>query len=529
MNAPLPLVSGPNGGHHPAVMNRRVRDLALIGVGWLIPVVIALGIVREVPNPSFVLAFAVMFGVTGVLALMFSRRLELTVMVLAIYLGCLDGPVKLLSAGHEATAVIRDVLIFAVCLGAIMRLVASRQRIQLPPLSGWIVAWVLLVLVNAVNPNTDGIVKALGGFRQELEWIPFFFFGYALIRSKARFRQMFLLLGVIALANGLVSTYQTRLTPGQLAAWGPGYHERVNGTSTGKGTGTTGRKYISEGVERVRPMALGSDSGFGGSIGVIALAGALSLLAVQRRRRRWIAVLLCVGSLLAVATCLGRLQVVGSVIALFAFAGLSLCAGRRVGRPLKALLAIMALALPLGLVLISAEGAGVFSRYESIGSKATSYKTGSREEVLKDIEADPFGFGLGTAGAATGFGGRSTVTLEGHSFSAETQYNFVTDELGLPGLLLYVSFSLMLMTLAVRRLRRVEDVDVRICIVGVFAAFIAVFIMGTDGPVLGTAASGPFFWLTGGIAAYWLAGPGQRSKSSGSEHTAGPTIAAGAV
>jgi len=46
------------------------------------------------------------------------------------------------------------------------------------------------------------VLKTLGGYRQELEWVPFFFFGYLFVRSKRRLRKLFLLLGVIALANG---------------------------------------------------------------------------------------------------------------------------------------------------------------------------------------------------------------------------------------------------------------------------------------------------------------------------------------
>ena len=54
------------------------------------------------------------------------------------------------------------------------------------------------VIVEAFDPKTLGLLKVLGGFRQQLEWVPFFFFGYALIRTKRRFRQLFLVLGVIA-------------------------------------------------------------------------------------------------------------------------------------------------------------------------------------------------------------------------------------------------------------------------------------------------------------------------------------------
>src|SRR5437899_2578652 len=76
---------------------------------------------------------------------------------------------------------------------------------------------------------TAGILKVLGGFRQQLQFLPFFFLGYAVMRSKPQLRRMFLILGVIALANGAVATYQTQISPTQLAGWGAGYQTKVRG------------------------------------------------------------------------------------------------------------------------------------------------------------------------------------------------------------------------------------------------------------------------------------------------------------
>ena len=99
--------------------------------------------------------------------------------------------------------------------------------------------------------------------------------------------------------------------------------------------------------------------------------------------------------------------------------------------------------------------------------------------------------------------------LEGHNVSSETEYNFVSDELGLPGLLLWVAFSIRLLVLALRRLPRVRDIELRIYLAAVFATFIAFTIMGFSGPTMSSAAFGPFFWSAAGIAAYWFAGPGR--------------------
>src|SRR5207248_10874552 len=117
-----------------------------------------------------------------------------------------------------------------------------------------------------------------------------------------------------------------------------------------------GRVFVSEGKARVRPMALGSDSGRGGGLGVITLPGVLALLAVASVRRRWVAILLCLGALLAIATSLGRIQVVGAVLAVLAFLGLATVAGRRVSRPIGALLAVISLAVPLGTACVQPTG-----------------------------------------------------------------------------------------------------------------------------------------------------------------------------
>jgi hypothetical protein len=284
MSTPQLRPSGATGGVHRAVLDRRIHDLVLIGLTGLIPAVIALGIVVEIPDASVatvVLVLGAIAGVVGVVALMASTRYEVTVTLLALYLGLLDGPVKLGLPGGELTHGVRNILILAVCVGAVMRLVVRREPVRLPALSGWVLAFVAVVALEAFNPKTPGILKVLGGFRQQLQWVPFFFFAFLLMRSKKRFRQFFLIVGVCALANGLVATYQTALSPAQLAAWGPGYRVLFQPVSVGKKAGHA-RVYGSEGEARVRPVGLGSDSGFSGGVGLLALPFSLALLATWR-------------------------------------------------------------------------------------------------------------------------------------------------------------------------------------------------------------------------------------------------------
>jgi hypothetical protein len=526
MSATEALLPNPAGGRpRPGLRSRRVRDLLRGSLAGVLALAIALGVTVAVPRPNFVLVFALLIGAVCVFALAACSRLEVTVTILALYLGLLDGPVKLMSASQAASSV-RDILIAAVSLGAIARLFARRERVRLPPLSGWVLAFVALVAIEAFNPRTHGLLKIAGGFRQNLEWVPFFFFGYALMRSKERLRKLFVLLGVLALINGAVSAYQTKLTPGQLSSWGPGYAQLFEDNSVAE-TGITARRYLSEGVAHVRPPGLGTDSGFGGGLGVIALPGALALLATGTGRRRWLAILLSLGALVGIATGLGRLQVVGAAIAVVGFLLLSLSAGERVSRPLAAVLTVAAFALPLGALLVSLEGANVFSRYESIEPNSvvqtsTTYKKKSLELIPGYIASAPFGFGLATAGSASSFGGKETEALEGHGVSSETQYNYVEDELGAAGLILWVALALQVIVLVVRRLPLVADVEVRIDLAAVFAVFIAFALMGLEGSFMSSAAGGPFFWFAVGIAAYWLAGPGRtRARSIGAIAPAG--------
>jgi|GEM_PF-713962 len=509
-------------GVHPAVLERRVQDLSRAGLGALAPLAIGLTIVIAVPKPNVALVLGMIVAVVGLVWLIASPRLEVTVTVLAIYLGMLDGPVKLLSSGGAVASGLRNILVVGVALGALLRLVVKRERISLPAMSGWVLGLVLIVVVEAFNPQTPSALSFVGGVRQQLQWVPFFFFGYVLVRSTGRFRKMFIILGVLALANAIVSTYQTRLSPGQLASWGPGYNNRIYG-SEAEGSAVSGKKigghrvYAAEGEAHVRPPALGSDSGFSGGMGVLALPGTLALLVLWRVRRRWIALVLVLGALVGVATGGGRTQLIGGVIGVLAFAALSSSLGKRMTRPVMALLAVTLIAVPLGAVFVAAVGSGTFKRYENIASPekavnaGTGDKAGSLSLLPHQLSVAPFGVGLATVGVVAGFGGKNSSLLEGHNVSAETQFNFIADELGLPGLILFTVFSLDVIFLAARRLRRIADPEQRLALAAVTAPLISLFAMGFVGPTTVGTTGGPYLFFASGIVAYWFAGPGWRS------------------
>src|SRR5262249_39058986 len=162
--------------------------------------------------------------------------------------GLLDGFLKLRTGSSLAT-VGRDALLYAVIAGIVARGVLRRQRLQLPPLSGWVLAFVVVVVVQMANPADFGIRHTAGALRPHLEFVPLFFIGYAVLRTRAALRAFFVLMLVIATANGIVGFVQLNLTPAQLAAWGPGYAQRINGTGLGVSQ-VSGRVFFTRGKPR---------------------------------------------------------------------------------------------------------------------------------------------------------------------------------------------------------------------------------------------------------------------------------------
>lgn len=514
---PYPNLATRAGAGHPTVLSRRARERLLLCMSAVIPLVIALVISVEMPNPSvkeIVEVFLLILGAVVVVALITSARYALTLTLLVVYLGLLDGPVKLEAANKLASG-FRDILIIAIGLGMLMRLSVRKTRVTLPPLAGWVLAFVAVALVEGLNPDTHGFLKALGGWRQGLEFVPFFFFGYLMLRSKHRFRQLFLILGVIALANGIVGAYQSRLSPSQLSAWGPGYGERV----AGKG-GQTGRTYSVEGISHARPPALGSDAGFGGPIGVLALPGLLALLTSGRLRRRWPVLLCCMGAVAGVATSASRSSIVMAVVVIASYAGLSVLARLRIGRPLAGLLALAVVVGGVGWALAAADGSQIFHRQESVLKIAGVTEDSGREsggdgkekhlsEIPRDMLDAPFGLGLGVTGSVAGFGGHEKVTIESEKVSGASAYNLLAVELGAPGLLLWVGFTVAALALALTGLRRVVDPELRMYLVAMLAGYIAFTVQGFVGPTLAVTPAGVYLWLVPGVIAYWFAGPGR--------------------
>jgi hypothetical protein len=427
------------------------------------------------------------------------KRVDQTLLALALYLGLLDGYVKL-STGSDKITLARDALVVAIAAGALLRSAQTTRRTALPPLAGFVFTFVAVVMIELANPSArGGLTTSLAGARQHLEFVPLFFLGYAFVRTESQIRKALFVFVLCAAAGGVVSYLQSKLSPDQLATWGPGYADRIHGTGAFAGAA---RLSFAGGVNSVRPFGLGSEVGSGAIVAALALPGMIALLLAGRPRVRWAIALLSVGVGLAVATSGSRGALITVFASLVAF-GLLAAASKNVAKAVAGI--AVAVALIFGaFVQLGPDNASTQRAQSITPGRALSTFSNDRGGSVKLfgslVTAYPFGAGLATAGPAAGFQ-REAGALE---LNAETQWNFLVIEAGIAGVVVYVALLLRLMWLALTRIRLVADPVLRLYLAALAAPIFAMLVAGFSGPTTASVPSAPFFWLVSGVLAYWL-------------------------
>ncbi|MEA2283047.1 MAG: hypothetical protein QOK21_3654 [Solirubrobacteraceae bacterium] len=465
------------------------------------------------------LGFAIVIG-TGVAigtALFFSERYTVSLGFLAAYLGLADGFLKLRYGGNAIT-VVRDVLVLAIVAGAIVRLAVRKTAVTLPPATGLVVAWVVVVLLQLFNPANGTLMHSVQALRQQIEWVPLFFLGFAVMRTKGRLRGFFVLLLVVTTINGIVALVQYRAGPDAVAAWGPGYADKIYGT-----VDLAGRTFYQGDNKHLRPFGLGSDTGFGGNLAVLAAPAAWAFIALTRRRAaQFLGAILAAGVVLAAVTSQTRLAVIGTVVAFassFAFA----MATRRAVVAIVSLLVLGGIAYG-AIAYIGHSSDQVFSRYSTIlGRKAVttpvSYKRGSFAQLPSLLEKHPFGAGFGSAGPGSSTPGAPATAKV---LDAENEFNFLLIETGVLGLVTLLAFHVGAVLRSVAAVRRQRDPETRLLLAGIAAPLVAMLVMWFGGPVTGAPPGSPFLWFGAGVIAYWAtagapprrAGPARKAAAA---------------
>ncbi len=209
---------------------------------------------------------------------------------------------------------------------------------------------------------------------------------------------------------------------------------------------------------------------------------------------------------LGVATSEARTAVIGSVIAIFAFA-LLVVTSRAGLRTVLAIGAAVILAYATLGVLSSNTSEGSFERFNSISnpgaavSTAFDYRKGTLAQIPSYAADHPLGAGFGAQGPAGSFAGGS-----GSKGNAESEPTFLLLELGIPGLVVMLGFNLMLMYLSVTRIRRIGDRETRLLLTAIAAPLFAIFSTWFVGVATTTSPTSPYLWFAAGTLALWLVG-----------------------
>ena len=469
--------------------------LVLLGVG---AAGIAAGATRVLANHGTTRTTVVLVLIVGSAWFLCTKRTSLALALLMLYLGLLDGYLKLAS-GSSSVTLVRDALLYALVAGLLVRNQVEGKRISLPPFSAWVIAYVAFVLVQIPNPNGGTLFHSLAGVRPHLEFVPLFVLGYLFVRDTSSLRRFVLLLMVIAAANGVVGYMQFHLSPPQLAGWGPGYARLVNGV------GVAARQFVSAShTTQVRPPGLGSDSGDGGLFGVLAVGGIFALASLGRWRYRVLAVLLGAGAVTAIITSQGKGVIVAAVATVLAQGILTATSERRASR-----LALLSIVVALTYVLVTAilpnPSSGAY-RYQGLSASKilgtiAQERPGQLHAIGFAMTSYPLGAGLGTGGPAAGASGGSQ--LDG-DLNTESEFSFLVVEAGIPGLVAVVGFTLLLLGVGFRRCRRVPDHETRALLAAVISPLAGILVLFYVSPNTVTVPDGPYLWFAGGLIAYWL-------------------------
>lgn len=467
-------------------------------------------------NPSIVGPFAAAIVAGVAIWMMSSARTHVTLASLMLYLGLVDGVIKLMS-NSSTTTLGRDLLLYSIVIGVVGKRMIRKQPFSAPPLTGWVIAFVAVVAVQVFNPGDVSMWHSLASMRPHLECVPLFFLGYSVMNTSRRLKGFLVLLLVIGAANGVASLVQFSMTPGALATWGPGYAARINGTD-----GVAGRKFLdSSGHEAVRPFGLGDDMGVGGAFGLIALPAAFALLSLPGTKKAKLgAAALSIGAVLAVVTSQARTDLVAAVIAIMVYLVL-VTSSKRALRVIAGAGVAMLIAYGAISVLTASSSSGLFSRYSSIApnkavSTAYNYRQGTLALVPVYFAKYPLGAGVGKVGpAANSAGGPAEGSTGGSASSAssaldaESEPTYLLIDLGIPGLLVFGLFQLRVIVLS-GRIRRIRDFELRILLGAIAGPLFAIFITGFVGIDSATSPNGPYLWFASGVLSYWLIGARRR-------------------
>ena len=369
---------------------------------------------------------------------------------------------------------------------------------RLPPLSGWVIAWVLLVVVNAFNPRTEGLLHIARWFPPAAAVCP-----VLLLRLRADALEAALPPALRDRRGDRVRQRRRRrvsdgAVTAQLASWGPGLPradpphgrwQRARSTSTRRrSAGTSAGARLRRRIQRRRRPHRAAD--------VPRSAG-------DHAPPQWIAMLLCLGAIIGGDRRPRTLSLIGAglgVVASSARGALRAIADARLG----ALLAIRPdrsrSACSWSRRCAPGPSSATKQLNTSLGNDAAQ---GKRVEQNPEVCSRPrrLGSDSATAGAVGGLGGQRNNLHRRPRPHLRDAVQRPGQGTGRPGLILWPAIFIYVALIVATGSETHHRHRSRDLPGGHARALHPLLIEGSSGFLSGSPADGPYFWFAIGVAA----------------------------
>lgn len=437
-----------------------------------------------------------------------NTRLEISLVVLGIYLACLDGPIKLLSSG-DAASLGRDVLILAVFTGVLIRLIVQQRAFPKIPYLYYVGTFAVIVVAMFFHPDTPGLKGVVAGARQHLGFVPFLLFGVLVARRPNVLLGLALLISLAVVTNAIAGLVQFNLTAEEFADWGPGYAERILGDGTF--AGSAGVFVDSGGTVRVRPFGLGGDIGAAGVLGWVGIPFAFAMM-FGAKQWRAIGFVTLLFALTCILTSQSRAAVLSAIVAVIAFFVLR-TRSRNAATSLLALGVAAATILAFTSVFAASNQAGSLDRLKTVTGRDAAQtierdRGDSLRAIFDGVRDFPVGVGLARVGPAGGFAGNPAET------NAENQPNFLLSEVGTIGLLAFLALWLRVLFDAIRLARASTTIGGDGLWIAVAALLVTTTVAWLQAAVTPGGVLGPLFFFLAGIVGVHAEAQRARRRSS---------------
>ncbi|WP_218079975.1 O-antigen ligase family protein [Anthocerotibacter panamensis] len=421
------------------------------------------------------LGFAIV--IIGVGYVFFSKNAPFAVLASIVFAGLFEGPLKYLGDSRNESIFAylgRDLLLYALILALLLGLIAGRgeRRTSIkPPLLGIFILFGLNLFIQFFNPAANSPLASFINARLFWEMIPLYFIGYYFLRSVKVWRALLITIAIVAALNGGVAVYQSYIGPRAVASWGPGYYRQIYKI---RETVTT-----ESGEETFRPLALGSDGGFSGAVGVAAIPMILALLNRRKQQETTLAKLpnsfygvflyiLAIGAALGIYASGSRSAL---IIGLLTLAVTLVLLAPNVSKVRIILnIGILSVLFVVAFQLVSVVAPSLGFRYDSIKSPENLVETFNSENRLAQVtifpidlaQRYPLGAGLDNLGVGAALAAQIAGTyVRPQPENSENNLNLSLLALGIPGTLLWLFMHLTFLVSGWRALKKVDNQELR--------------------------------------------------------------------